>query len=231
MKNLWKDWTIFEKVWLAVFTMVNVYLFFAWEDSVLGLVTSLSGMLCVVLVAKGKIANYYFGIVQTGLYAYLSYGYGLYGETMLNALFYFPAQFVGLYLWNKNKIAQTVKGEDIPVKKLTRKGWMMAGVVSLGMIIIYGFVLQIIGGKVVWVDSATTVLSVLAQILMIKRYAEQWLFWIVVNILSIILWAQALWTQGGNDMSMLVMWMAFLINSIYGYYNWNKVYQKQEGAE
>jgi hypothetical protein len=60
-------------------------------------------MLCVVLVAKGKIANYYFGIVQTLTYAYIAYGYGLYGEVMLNALFYFPVQFIGIYMLKQNK--------------------------------------------------------------------------------------------------------------------------------
>lgn len=62
---------------------------------------------------------------------------------------------------------------------------------------------------------------------MLKRFAEQWLLWISVNVLSIILWAGALITQGGNDFSMLVMWTAFLVNSIYGYINWRKLYVKQ----
>ena len=114
-----RDWTMFEKAWMFAFTIINVYLFFAWDDTLLGLITSISGMLCVVLVAKGKISNYYFGIIQTATYAYISYGYGLYGETMLNALFYFPVQFIGLYLWSKNKVKHDVKGEDISIKRLT----------------------------------------------------------------------------------------------------------------
>ncbi|WP_236694054.1 nicotinamide riboside transporter PnuC [Sporosarcina globispora] len=97
--GIFKNWTRFEIVWLITFTLVNIYLFFAWSDSLLGLISSISGMLCVVLVANGKIANYYFGIVQTLSYAYIAYGYGLYGEAMLNALFYFPMQFIGIYLW------------------------------------------------------------------------------------------------------------------------------------
>src|SRR6476646_10536873 len=100
---MFKDWTKFEISWLVIFTIINVYLSLAWGDSLLGFISTLTGMLCVVLVAKGKISNYYFGIVQTGTYAYISYTYGLYGEAMLNGLFYFPVQFIGIYLWNKNK--------------------------------------------------------------------------------------------------------------------------------
>src|SRR3954466_3951520 len=108
--GIFKNWTRFEIVWLFTFTIVNIYLFIAWEDSLIGLISSITGMLCVVLVAKGKIANYYFGIVQTLTYAYIAYGYGLYGEVMLNALFYFPVQFIGIYLWKQNRTEQGVNG-------------------------------------------------------------------------------------------------------------------------
>lgn len=224
-----KDWTSFEKCWLLIFTLINMYLFFAWDDTILGLITSISGMLCVVLVAKGKVSNYYFGIIQTGTYAYIAYGYGLYGEVMLNALFYFPLQFVGIYLWKQHTTDRKIKGEDIQIKVLTKKGWIGTIVTFLAIFILYALLLKKLGGNVVWIDSATTTLSVIAQILMLKRYTQQWLFWIAVNVLSIVLWLKALILQGGNDVSMLVMWSAFLINSIYGYYNWSKVYKKQKG--
>lgn len=225
--GIFKNWTRFEIIWLITFTLVNIYLFFAWSDSLLGLISSISGMLCVVLVAKGKIANYYFGIIQTLTYAYIAYGYGLYGEAMLNALFYFPVQFIGIYLWRKHKTNRDVKGEDVKVRSLTKKGWLYTVVSIVVLTIGYGFFLRYLEGNFVWTDSATNVLSITAQILMLKRFAEQWLLWISVNVLSIILWAGALITQGGNDFSMLVMWTAFLVNSIYGYINWRKLYVKQ----
>ncbi|WP_210364035.1 nicotinamide riboside transporter PnuC [Bacillus sp. REN3] len=228
--NFLRDWTAFEKSWLIIFTGVNIYLFFAWEDSLLGLISSIAGMLCVVLVAKGKISNYYFGIVQTSTYAYIAYTYGLYGEAMLNGLFYFPVQFIGMYMWRKNQIrdAESVKGEDIPVQRLSSQGWIKLLAVVAISIVAYGFFLKYLGGKSVWIDSATNILSISAQILMLKRYAEQWALWISVNVLSIILWIGALVTTGGNDLSMLVMWSAFLVNSIYGYINWSKMSRLQE---
>jgi len=222
-----RDWTLFEKLWLLIFTAVNVYLFFAWSDSLIGLISSITGMLCVVLVAKGKISNYYFGIIQTSTYAYISYGYGLYGEAMLNGLFYLPVQFIGIYLWNKHRTEQGVRGEDVKVKRLSKAGWIYTISIAVILIIGYGFFLKYLGGNNIWTDSATNVLSVMAQILMLKRFAEQWLLWISVNILSIYLWISALVSQGGNDFSMLVMWTAFLVNSIYGYINWRKLYSKQ----
>ncbi|USG67418.1 nicotinamide riboside transporter PnuC [Brevibacillus ruminantium] len=224
-----RDWTFFEKTWLLLFTLVNIYLFFAFEDSLLGLISSLSGMLCVVLVAKGKISNYYFGIIQTSTYAYISFTYSLYGEAMLNGLFYLPVQFIGIYMWSKNRAQHSVKGEDVAVKRLTKKGWIYLVIASIIGIVLYAELLHYIGGQAVRLDSAAVVLSIFAQILMLKRYAEQWALWIAVNVLSISLWVVTLITQGGNDMNMVVMWSAFLINSIYGYYNWTKL-SKAQGA-
>jgi nicotinamide mononucleotide transporter len=231
--NFLKDWTPFEKAWLLLFTAVNIYLFFAWDDSLLGLISSITGMLCVVLVAKGKISNYYFGIIQTSTYAYIAYTYGLYGEAMLNGLFYFPVQFIGIYMWRKSRLKETesVKGEDIPVQRLSNNGWLKLLAIVAISIVAYGFFLKYLGGNSVWIDSATNVLSIAAQILMLKRFAEQWALWISVNVLSIILWFGALVSTGGNDISMLVMWSAFLVNSIYGYINWTKMSKKQDLEE
>lgn len=66
---------------------------------------------------------------------------------------------------------------------------------------------------------------------MIQRYAEQWFMWIVVNVLTIILWLVTLLTSGGNDWAMLVMWTAFLINSVYGYINWLRISKQQTTEE
>ncbi|MDQ0270998.1 nicotinamide riboside transporter PnuC [Cytobacillus purgationiresistens] len=228
--NIFKDWTIFEKIWLSVFTLVNVYLFFAWGDSLLGFISSITGMLCVVLVAKGKISNYYFGIIQTATYAYISYTYGLYGESMLNGLFYLPIQFIGIYLWNKNKTEASTIGEDVAVKRLSRQGWVILIIMSIVASAVYAYFLNLIGGQQVRLDSVAVVLSIVAQVLMLKRFAEQWVLWIVVNILSISLWLITLLKTGGNDWSMLVMWSAFLVNSVYGYINWIKMSNKQRGA-
>ena len=222
---------MFEKVWLVTFTVINSWLFFAWEDTTLGLISSMTGMLCVILIAKGKISNFFFGMVQTSTYAYISYSYGLYGEAMLNGLFYFPMQFIGLYMWNKNKALQKVKDEDIVIKRLTKKGWGVLVVSVVMGAFIYMELLFYINAQQVRIDSFAVVMSVAAQILMTLRFAEQWIMWVLVNMLSIVLWIVTLTQSDGNDYTMLVMWTAFLVNSIYGWYNWEKLAKQSQHEE
>lgn len=223
----WNHWTTFEKSWLVLFTVINISVFFAVDDTILGLIISLTGMICVVMVAKGLIGNYLFGIVQVSLYGYLSYKYGLYGEAMLNLAFYLPTQFIGLWVWNKRKV--TVKDTDeVIARKLTTLQSTLITVAAIGLIAGYAWLLSVIGGAEVGLDSATTVLSVIAQILMIMRFREQWLIWILVNALSIVMWVFTLNGQDGTSWTMVVMWSAFLINSVYGYWNWSRMAENQK---
>ncbi len=234
LKGYLAQWSVFEKVWITLFTGITVYLYFAFEDTLLGLVSSISGMLCVVLVAKGKVSNYLFGIVQTATYGVIAYGYGLYGEAMLNWLFYFPTQFIGIWLWMRHskKKEESEQGEDVYVKRLTPKGWAVVIGSFIAGALIYAELLTWLSAQQVRIDSMAVVLSVIAQILMVQRYAEQWVIWILVNVLTITLWLVTLIQTGGNDWNMVIMWTAFLVNSIYGYVNWvmlSKV-QKAEGG-
>lgn len=222
MKSYFNSWTMFEKVWLLISTILILGLSLYWKDSLIGIVAGLTGIWCVVLVAKGRIANYYIGIVNVIAYAYVAYTWQYYGEVMLNLIYFLPMQFVGLWLW-RGKITDK---NEVVVKFMTsmqRIGWSIASVV---LIVAYGFILKSMGGNLPFIDSTSTVLSVIAMVLMAFRYMEQWVLWIVVNVASIGLWVWAM-SQGGTDIAVLLMWTAYLVNAIYGLYNWIKIYNIQ----
>lgn len=225
MSKLLKDWTLFEKVWLVTATLVILGLGLWWDDTWLGLASSISGILCVVLVAKGKFANFYFGIFQAITYGYIAWGYGLKGEAMLNIGFFLPIQFVAMWQWMKHakKSQDAINGEEIYARRLTGKQWAYLIPVLAVACVVYAVLLNYINAQQVRLDSAAVVLSVAAQILMVKRFAEQWVLWIVINVLTVTLWVITLIQSGGNDWTILAMWVAFLANSIYGWLNWKKI--------
>jgi nicotinamide mononucleotide transporter len=208
-----KNWTVFEKIWLGLFTAVGVYLSVSWGESLIGLVTFLTGIMCVVLVAKGSIYNYAFGLVNVLGYAYLSYNNKLYGEVMLNMLYFLPVQFIGYWMWSKAINKET--GEVIK-RRFTRLQTLLTILVTLCAVHVYQYLLAYLGGNLTLLDATSTVVSVIATILMLFRYREQWLLWIVVNIVSI-----AMWVLSGGTL-MALMWAAYLINACYGYYKWSK---------
>ena len=78
----------------------------------------------------------------------------------------------------------------------------------------YRFVLEGLGGAMTMLGGASTVLSVFGTLLMALRYSEQWFFWIVVDVITVVLWCFA------GDPVMIAMWGAYLVNAVYGYLTW-----------
>ena len=99
--------------------------------------------------------------------------------------------------------------------------------ITLIAIVGYGFVLKKIGGNLPYIDSMSTVVSIVAQILLIKRLMEQWILWIVVDIVTIIMWAIN-FAHGGETIATLAMWSVYLINAFIMFYHWNKEAKKNE---
>ncbi len=218
IKNYFADWNWFEKSWLLIFTLINIYLFYAWNDSWIGLTASLTGMVCVVLTAKARISSFYFGLVNILTYSYVAWRSAYYGDVMLNMLYFLPMTFIGIYFWKKH---QKAKGE-VKVRSLSwrKRGiWFASSLIAL---MIYGVFLWVIKGTLPFIDSATTVFSVIAAIMLNKRLTEQWFYWIMVDVLAIVMWVYIFVTVG-TDISMLVMWSAYLVNAIYGAWNWKRM--------
>jgi len=212
-----KNWKMYEIIWLVLFSGIAIVLSVISKDSVFNFSVFLTGVLCVVLAAKGNIWTYIFGMYNTLGYAYLAYSNGLFGEMGLNLLFFVPMNIIGYILWKKhisNKVVQMRK------LKIIATSLIFAACVasSVGM----GYLLSLIPGQnTPYIDATTNVLSIVATFLMISRYKEQWLLYITLNILTIIMWTIRLQNGSPEGMIMIVMWSAYFVNSLYGYYTWS----------
>jgi nicotinamide mononucleotide transporter len=178
----------------------------------------------VILVAQGKLSNYVWGTVGVITYAYLAYTWGYYGETMLNAMYYLPMQFVGFYFWFKNSgNVDNTETKSVIISHLTKTQKIIGSACIPLLIMIVAVGLHLLGGKMVLLDSTTTVLSVVAMILMAARLKEQWYLWIIVNVISIYMWFQAFMLGSPEDgIATLLMWSVFLLNAVYGLYKWKQ---------
>ncbi|RDE82396.1 nicotinamide riboside transporter PnuC [Haemophilus parahaemolyticus] len=217
-QELFGGWKPFEAAWLLIFIAAQIGIYIYNPDSILGMVSGVSGIICNVFVSKGKISNYFFGLIFAYTYFYISLGANFLGEMNTTLYVYIPAQFIGYFLWKANM--QKEQGVDAVVAKaLTAKGWM--GLIAFLVIGTFLFVqlLNHFGGSSTGLDGLSTIIVIAAQALMVLRYREQWLLWILLNIISIALWAE--------NTSMYVMYSAYLLNSLYGYYNWSKLQKVQ----
>lgn len=196
-----------------------------------GSIAGITGVLCVVLVAKGSIWNYLFGIVNVSLYAYISYEAALYGDAVLNAFYYVPMQFIGYWQWRKRGAALTEsgsegKGVQVRARRFT---WTQRAVLALGCtlaVLAVGFILQHLNDPQPFKDSTTTVLSIVAQALMAMAFMEQWALWIITNVVSVVMWSVCVARGEAHAGVMVIMWSFYLLNSLNGLRVWLKLSRK-----
>lgn len=218
IRNELSGWKFWEVGWLITACLVIMGLSMYWQDTVIGIISATTGVACVVCTGKGKLSAYAFGLINVILYAYISYQAKYYGEVMLNVLYYLPMEFYGFYVWNKHMDNDT---HEVKKRQMKASGKMiMILAVVLGTVG-YGLALRSLGGALPFVDALSTVVSVVAMIVSVKMYMEQWILWIIVDVVSVIMWAVA-FVNGNDSIATLLMWIIYLGNAIIMYFKWAK---------
>ena len=215
----WKKW---EVIWLIFANLIILGVSAYLGDNALGIITSMTGVTCVILVGKGKMSNYIFGTVNVLLYALTAWKARYYGDVMLNLLYYFPTNIIGWFVWIRHVDKES---NEVYKERMTVKQDIIVTLISIIGIFAYSYILKLLGGNLPLVDSMSTVLSIVAQVLMIKRYTEQWIVWIVVDVVSVIMWIAALFGEG-QSIAVLMMWAVYLANAIIMFVKWYKESKK-----
>ena len=221
IKNeFWTGYNLFEKLFMLSMLLVQIVVFCIAPDTPLGIISGIAGVISVVLCAKGKISFYFIGFVQTISYLFLAWQNRFYGEVIEN-IFYLVTMVWGIFVWKKNMKHNDDGTSDVKAKKFTITQWVLAIIGTIITTVIMGYWLTTIGSAQAYTDAATNVMAIFAQLLMVRRYREQWIWWIIIDLLCIKMWFVA------GNWSMVAMYIAWTANCIYGWYNWNKLNRQQ----
>lgn len=206
------------------------------------------GVFCVVLGAKGSMANWIFGIVEAFLHIYICFCTHIYGDFLQRLFYNLPMQFIGWKSWKKRR-----RHDDTGTIKSRYMTWRQRLFTILAVIVctllLGEFLIQFgpwmfnhitdlftrLGwGEIsfrtlksdydthsqLWLDSFTTVMSIITMIVSVKAFVEQWYMWLIINIAYI-----AMWLMSDSVFSFMTVakYSVYLINSFYGIYSWNKL--------
>lgn len=218
IKNeFWNGYSWFERIFMLAMVMLQVVMYCIAPDTLIGMVCGIAGVICVVLTAKGKISSYLFNFVQMITYMIICWNARLFLE-FGEQVFYFVACIFGVFLWKKNMKKNDDGTEQVIAKKFKPWHWVVTIVVTVITTILLGtFGNTILGSTLPYLDAFTVALAVIAQLLMVWRYREQWAVWIVIDVSSLVMFAML------QQWSMVVMYVAWTINAFYGWYNWSKL--------
>ena len=212
INNILKKYNILNVDILIMFIAILLQSITAiWaKNDLLSFVSGLAGIISVVLCSQRKLSFYLFGFIQLFTYIILAYRECLWGEVVEN-IFYIITMVVGIFIWiknyNKKRYEVNSKELNIDIKVLCVMTFMF------GTVVVF-LILKGLDDPYPFLDAVSTVPAFIAQILMICGYKEQWRYWLVVDISSIVLWAMI------GNIFMVVQFVLWTLNCIYGIYKW-----------
>ncbi|MDB5672612.1 MAG: nicotinamide mononucleotide transporter [Alphaproteobacteria bacterium] len=174
------------------------------------IIAALLGLANIVLIVRRSVWNYMFGLLMVSLYFFVFLDARLYSDALLQ-IFFFVVQIYGWWHWAR---VEAEAGEVVVerLSALQRTVWSLATALTVFAL---GSLMRdhTNAAYPIW-DASVAGLSVVAQILMSRRYVENWLLWILVDIIGIGLYAaKGLWPT-------VVLYAVFLVLAVVGFVQW-----------
>jgi nicotinamide mononucleotide transporter len=185
----------------------------------LEIAATLFTLICVILAVKRSLWQFPFGIVGTGLGFFVFWRAQLYSSAALQP-FFLAVQVYGWWFWLKGD-----KGARPPVRSTRPVVVLASCVAALAIAAAGAWALDTLtDAEMALPDAAILSLSVVAQILLSRKRIENWPIWIVVNAISIYVYAsQGLWLY-------TTLYVFFFFNAFWGWWEWREAMKQQSAG-
>ena len=181
---------------------------------ILEVIAVVFGFLSVLYSKQNNILVYPTGIISTTIFVYLLWQWELLGDMMINA-YYFSMSIYGWYVWTRKVDAE----HFTPITNTTqRENWQSLFIFIATLLFVFA-VYEYFDKWTNWtayVDTFTTAIFFVGMWLMAKRKVENWIFWIIGDVISV-----PLYFYKGLTLT-AIQYFVFTIIAIYGYKAWQK---------
>ncbi len=187
--------------------------------SVLEAIAALFGLVNIILIVRRSVWNFPAALIMVSLTGVVLWDARLYSDAGLQ-IFFFIVNLLGWVLWHRHKGAQG----EVKIDRLGFSGQLAWVAMALSFIWGWGrFMATHSNASFPFWDASIAVLSICAQIMMTRRYINNWHWWIVINILSIgLYWQKQLYWFTG-------LYVVFLGMAIWGLVAWREAEANQRG--
>lgn len=172
----------------------------------------ITAILYIILAARENVWCWFFGIVSCSLWGYVSFNANLVADGWLQ-VFYVGISFWGIYEWTFQKKSTT--DEALKISQLTP--FQHLKIIATGILISFPlvYILQKYSfAEAIYLDSLTTVFAVIATVMVARKIIDNWLYWIVIDVIYIYLYgSRGLWM-------LAVIMVIYIVIAVFGYINW-----------
>lgn len=191
--------------------IVQVVVYWLAPTHWLSLVSGLLGITSVILCSQGNIWTFAFGFGQILTYSGLCWIERFYAGLLMNA-FYFLSQIYGIYAWQRQRTGDSVV--IVPRSLQLNRFVLLCTIVAVVSVGVGWLLNRYTDDPQPYLDAVTTVVSIVAQVMLVMAIRQQWWLWLFVDVLFV-----AMWIMAGN-WSMVAQYGFWCINCVYGMLRW-----------
>ncbi|KAA6330028.1 Nicotinamide riboside transporter PnuC [termite gut metagenome] len=182
----------------------------------LELTGTLIGLLYLWLEYKASIYLWAAGIIMPAIYIFVYYEAGLYADTGIN-VYYLLAALYGWVLWKRGN----GKTEELPITHTPARVLLPVSLILIATFFIIAWLLiNYTDSNVPWADSFITALSIVGMWMLAKKYVEQWLVWMVVDVVccGLYVYKDLYFTSG--------LYGFYAVIAVFGYFKWKRMMRR-----
>jgi len=189
-------------------------------DTWLASIATICAVAGVICIARQNILGWPLGLIWAGISVYLAFfSWHLISEAIMYASG-IPIQIYCWVVWHRR--GAQVNAKPFAPTWMPRQKQALLALAAVLSILIWGIGISALAQHIAWIptpallwrDSTTTVLNYYAQFLQARKHMENWLGWLIVNVVSIHIY----WVSHAPEYA--IQYAFFLILGIYGWYEW-----------
>lgn len=201
---------------------------FGYPLSWLEAATTVLTLACIIYAARANTATFALGVICTTLSFFFFYQAALYSSMALQVIF-FSFNVYGYFKWTRPKTGEENDKNQLKVSRYTPDKYLWHALIIAVGTFAWGYVMsnppaflasEFANAKFPYIDAFILVASVVAQFMIAAKKIENWVIWIVVDIVATVLYAAS------GAVFMAILYGVLIINAMYGYYEWNKMYKE-----
>lgn len=221
-----KNFTKFETaLWAVSVTVVTASFVIGGNFRVLTLIASLIGVTALIFVAKGDVTGQVLTVIFSVLYSIISFQFTYYGEMITYMFMTAPIAVISVFTWIRHP---EEKGKrEVSIAGLDRKKTIMLCIAAVIVTVIFYFILKYFNNANLFFSTISITTSFLASALTMLRSSAYALAYGANDIILIVLWVMAS-IENTAYLPMVMCFVMFFVNDMYGFYSWQKRKKLQE---
>ncbi len=225
-KNPFKDLTKFELgLWLISVTVIIVSFAISGGGDILTIIASLIGVTALIFVAKGYVIGQILTVVFAVFYGIISYYFRYYGEMITYLCMTAPIAVMAVVSWLRNPYEGT---KEVKISHVTKNQVIVMSILTVLVTLAFYFILKAMGTANLLFSTISITTSFVASYLTFLRSPYYAVAYSANDIILIVLWTMAT-LEDVSYLPMICCFVMFLINDMYGFFNWRRMRKRQDG--